>query len=86
MSAPVQAHYGIYRNPNLAEQIARIERAQEQVRQFAAEQHKIMAEQSRLLQPGSLWVGQVLTPTAAVVAAVSVLIAAAPVLARWLGS
>lgn len=33
---------------NLAEQVARIERAQEETRKFVAEQHKLMAEGNKL--------------------------------------
>ncbi len=85
---------------NLAEQVARIERSQEETRKFVAEQHKLMAEQSKLLseerklsseqiklmaEAGNLRVSRFLTPTAAVVAAIAALTAAAPVLVRWLG-
>jgi len=84
---------------NLAEQVARIERSQEETRKFVAEQHKLMAEQSKLLaeerklsseqikllaEAGNLRVSRFLTPTAAVVAAIAALTAAAPVLVRWL--
>ena len=64
---------------NLAEQVARIERSQEETRKFVAEQHKLMAEAANLR------VSRFVTPTAAVVAALGALTAAAPVLGRWLG-
>ncbi len=64
---------------NLAEQVARIERSQEETRKFVAEQHKLMGE------AGNLRVSRFLTPTAAVVAAIAALTAAAPVLVRWFG-
>lgn len=62
---------------NLAEQVARIERSQEETRKFVAEQHKLMAEASNLR------ITRIVTPTAAIVAAIGALTAAAPVLARW---
>ena len=71
---------------NLAEQVARIERSQEETRKFVAEQHKLMAEQGKLLaETMNLRVSRFVTPTAAVVAALGALTAAAPVLARWFG-
>ena len=71
---------------NLAEQVARIECSQEETRKFVAEQHKLMAEQSKLLaEAGNLRVSRFVTPTAAVIAALAALTAAAPVLVRWFG-
>lgn len=71
---------------NLAEQVARIERSQKETRKFVAEQHKLMAEQSKLLaEAGNLRVSRFVTPTAAIIAALGALTAAAPVLVRWFG-
>ncbi len=69
---------------NLAEQVARVERSQEETRKFVAEQHKLITEQSKLLaETVPLRVSRFVTPTAVVVAAIGALIAAAPVLTRW---
>ena len=71
---------------NLAEQVARIERSQEETRKFVAEQHKLMVKQNKLLaEAGNLRVSRFVTPTAAVIAALAALTAAAPVLVRWFG-
>ncbi len=68
---------------DLAEQVARVERSQEKTRKFVAEQHKLMAEQSKLpAETVTLRVSHFVTPTAAVVATIGALIAAAPVLTR----
>ena len=64
---------------DLQEQIARIDRAQAETREFVAQQNKLAAEASNLR------VTRFVTPVAAVVAAAGALTAAAPVIGRWLG-
>ena len=56
---------------DIQEQIARIERAQEETRKFAAEQHKLMAEAQKLNRD-RFWV-PVLAVAAAIAAGVSLL-------------
>lgn len=56
---------------NLAEQVARIERSQEETRKFVAEQHKLTAEASKLNRD-RFWV-PVLAVAAAIAAGISLL-------------
>lgn len=71
---------------NLADQVAHIELSQEETRKFVAEQHKLIAEQSKLFaEAGNLRVGRFVTHTAAIIAALAALTAAAPVLVHWFG-
>lgn len=64
---------------DLDEQIARIRRAQAETDKFAAEQRKLSEEANNLR------VARYVTPTAAVVAAMAALTAAAPVILRLFG-
>lgn len=70
----------------LAEQVAYVERSQEKTREFVTEQHRLMAARSKQsVKAAYPNVAELVTPIATVIAAISALIAAAPVVARWFG-
>nr|WP_314070872.1 hypothetical protein [uncultured Roseococcus sp.] len=62
---------------NIAELVARIERRQEEVRKFAAEQHKLA------VQTAAPPIAERVTLIAIIIAAAGGLIAAAPVVSRF---
>jgi hypothetical protein len=64
---------------NLAEQIARIDRAQEETRKFVAEQHKLTAEASKLNRD------RFLAPALALAATLGAIATFAPAIIRAIG-